>query len=130
LTVRKKAFETKAFVFIFLKVEIIRFRIANSISFVEICSYKIFCLTKITIIMKKLNLNQMASLEGGYIAKSDVNADGASNSFWGGCGGATVGLVFAFGGLATLTAATGGLGTVVAVGGFIAASSAWGATCG
>ncbi len=53
----------------------------------------------------------------------------AGSGFWNGCGGATVGLVFAFGGLATLTAASGGLATGIAVGGWLAASSAWGATC-
>jgi hypothetical protein len=66
--------------------------------------------------MKKLELNQMENLHGG--------------GFWNGCGGATVGLVFAFAGLATLTAASGGLATGIAVGGWLAASSAWGATCG
>ncbi|MEO6175529.1 MAG: hypothetical protein ABIP27_10305 [Flavobacterium circumlabens] len=54
---------------------------------------------------------------------------GGRNKFWSGCSGATVGLVFAFGGLATLTAASGGLATGIAVGGFITASSAWGAVC-
>jgi hypothetical protein len=54
----------------------------------------------------------------------------AGSGFWSGCGGATVGLVFAGASLVTLTAASGGLATGLTVGGWLAASAAWGATCG
>jgi hypothetical protein len=76
--------------------------------------------------IKKMSL---ANIDGKLTPEEMENIM-AGSGFWSGCGGATVGLVFAGASLVTLTAASGGLATFLTVGGWLAASSAWGATCG
>lgn len=67
-----------------------------------------------------LDRDEMEEIVGGY---------GGGGGFLTSCAGATVGLVFGFAGLATLTAASGGLATGIAVGGWLYASAQWGASC-
>jgi hypothetical protein len=80
--------------------------------------------------MKNLKIKKMSLANvKAELSPAEMENIMGEGYFWSGCGGATVGLVFGFAGLATLTAASGGLATGIAVGGWLAASSAWGATC-
>ncbi len=83
--------------------------------------------------MKNLELKtkkmSLANIEG-KLSVTEMENIMAGSGFWSGCGGATVGLVFGFAGLATLEVGSGGLATGIVVGGWLAASSAWGAACG
>jgi hypothetical protein len=81
--------------------------------------------------MKKLEIKKMslANIES-KLTPAEMENIMAGSGFWSGCGGATVGLAFGFAGLATLEVGSGGLATGIVVGGWLAASSAWGAACG
>lgn len=81
--------------------------------------------------MEKIEIKKMslANIEN-KLTPAEMENIMAGSGFWSGCGGATVGLVFAGASLGGLTVATGGFMTFVTVGGWLAASSAWGAACG